>query len=155
MATLWEPSYSAYDRGTRHSAGPQFHSCREDRRSGKDIYVCLKIIFLYYTLTYVIFLHTPISPWFAAELSIKIRTTTPQICASNVRLKMWLCVGCRTVHNYDNGETTIGRYSEQCSVWTLQIVSIHSIHTHIHTCRRGKTSNCFFRALLKKLQLLC
>ena len=50
-ATLCEPSSRAYDRGTRHLADPQFCSC-QGARSGKDIYVCLKITFLHYILTY-------------------------------------------------------------------------------------------------------
>ena len=49
--TLWEPSSRAYDRGVRRSADPQFRSCQGDR-SGKDIYVCLKIIFPYIIFTY-------------------------------------------------------------------------------------------------------
>ena len=57
-AILWEPSYIAYDKRTRRSAGPQCHSSEGNRRSGKDFYVCLKIIFLHYILTYIIFLHT-------------------------------------------------------------------------------------------------
>ena len=98
MTTLWELSSKA-DRGARHPADFQLRSSQGDRRSGKDVYTSLKIT----------------SSRFAAELSIIIRTAIPQI----TYVYAWLCVGCWIVYiiyTHDNGHTTIGRFSEQCSV---------------------------------------
>ena len=53
------------------------------------------------------------------------------------------------------GETSIGRCSQQSSIWTLQTVCLRTFYTYTHAWRKGKTNNWFFTALLKKNTLLC